>query len=84
MKTTRTKEQIKINLKLLESHLEDEKASLQLAKELYEKYNVDEFFSKEMTLISDALCLYIGDMREQIEQTQHVIDIEKKELGSAL
>jgi len=80
MKTTRTKEQIESNLEWLESHLEDEKTSLQLAEQLHEKYDVDYFMSNESALISDALGLYIDDMKERIYQTQRRIDREKKKL----
>ena len=79
----RTKEHIQDNIKLLESSLEGTKFELRVARKIQDRIDSeckgpDE--NIESDIISSALGCYIGELDEQIHDTQKVIDRERKKL----
>ena len=76
----RTKEDIKSNIKLLESALEGWEEELKFVENLRDKYFDNYNNSREDSVIADALTCYLSELEEQLSQTERVLDRERKKL----
>lgn len=76
----RTKEHIESNINLLESALEGWKEELKFVENLRDKYFDNYDNSREDSVIADALTCYLSELKEQLSQTEKVLDRERKKL----
>lgn len=76
----RSKEKIQENIKLLESALEGYKEEYEYTYKLRDKYFLKYDDDRESQVIADALCCYMDDLKDQMNQTSSVLDRERIKL----
>ena len=78
MREERTKERIQENIKLLQSALEGYKEEYEYTYKLRDKYFLKYDDDRESQVIADALCCYMSELKDQMNQTSSVLDREKE------
>lgn len=80
MREERTKEHIQENIKLLQASLEGYKEEYEYTNKLRDKYFLKYDEDRESQVIADALCCYLGELKEEMNQTKGVLDREKRKI----